>query len=120
MNQITTGEQTVSAAGPVTGTLSTSAMSGNFSVKVRIRGLAQDLRIMLSLEDTSSATPFTDARTIAHWNTFGGMPADGITLSIASYEMPSAKFGAANTALRINCTAIDGGGSAQILAWLEQ
>lgn len=120
MNQITTGEQTVSATGAVAGSLSTSAMSGNFTLKVRIRGLAAGQRIMLSVEDTSSGTPFSDARTIAHFDTYGGMPADGVTLSKSKYEMPSAKFGAANTALRINCTAIDSGASAQILAWLEQ
>jgi len=119
MNQITTGEQTVSATGPVSGTLNTSALSGDWSVKVRIRGLAAGKRIMLSLEDTNNATPFSDARTIAHWDTLGGMPTDGLTLTKYHYESPSAKFGAANTALRVNCTAIDSGASAQILAWLE-
>jgi len=120
MNQITTGKQTVSATGPVTGTLNTSAMSGNFRVKVLIAGLGEGLRMMLSLEDTNNATPFSDARTIAHWDTYGGMPADGLTLSIRSNQMPSAKFGAANTALRLNCTALDSGASAQVTAWLEQ
>jgi hypothetical protein len=120
MYQITTGVQTVSATGPVTGTLNTSSLSGNFTVRVTINGLPEGLRMMLSLEDTSSSTPFSDARTVAHWDTYGGMPADGLTLAIRSDRMPSAKFGAANTALRVNCTALDEGATAQVVAWLEQ
>jgi hypothetical protein len=120
MVQITTGEQTVSAAGAIAGSLSTSSFSGNYTVSVRIWGLAPGLRMLIELQDTSSSTPFSDARAIACWHFNGGTGGtDAIVASIRSSDLTSAKFGAANTAFRLNVVSLDSGASAQVLGWID-
>lgn len=120
MNQITTGAQTVSAAGAVTGSLDTSAITADFTAKVRVRGLAATKRILLALEDTvDGGTPFADARQVAVFDVLGGGVDHEISLSRSKYEMPSIRVGVANAKLRLRALSIDGSASASVQAWLE-
>jgi ammonia channel protein AmtB len=120
MLQITSGEQTVNATGAIAGTLSTSSMSGNYTISVRIWGLAPGLRMFVELQDTNSSTPFSDARAIACWHFVGGTGGtDAVVVSKRSTELTSAKFGAANTAFRLDVVSLDSGASAQVLAWID-
>lgn len=59
---ITTGVQTVTATGVVTGTLNTSAMNGDYTVFLNISGLTQGSTATIAIEDTASSTPFSDAQ----------------------------------------------------------
>jgi hypothetical protein len=62
---ITTGIQAVSAAGAVPGVLDTSAMSGDFAVYLSIHGLDPGKTATIAIEDTASASAFSDANQLA-------------------------------------------------------
>lgn len=118
MSNITTGEQSVSATGAVTGTLDTSALSGKYAVKVRL-GLTAGVALV-ALEDTASATPFNDAIQVAVFHIKGASPNEGTLHNRQDYEIPATRFGAANTKLRLNVLSISGGGTLKAFGWLEQ
>jgi hypothetical protein len=136
---ITTGLQTVTATGPVTGTLNTSAMSATlgYTIFVVIAGLTAGASATIAIQDTADATPFADAQTQASFTVTGkvGDPAE-IELSIRKYAVGTGeggldadtsagsttpRFGAANTALRANVTALTGTSpSLSVHAFLQQ
>ncbi len=121
ISNITTGEQSVSATGAVTGSLDTSALSGAYTIKVRVRGLATGKKILIAVEDTANATPFSDKVQVAVAHFVGVIPTDGNYREWTSYDIPSTRFGATNTALRLNVLAIDGSaGTVNVQGWLEQ
>lgn len=121
ITDITTGEQSIAAAGPATGTLDTSALTGAYNIKCRVSGLATGKKMMVSIEDTANASAFSDALPLAVFHFTGGFPVDGITKSLQAYDIPNARFGITNSKLRVNVTAIDAGaGSPSVHAWIEQ
>lgn len=120
ITNITTGEQSVTTTGAVTGSLSTSALSGNYTVKVRVRGLTSTQGILIVVEDTANATPFTDAHQVAAAHVVGVAEVEGATYEWQTKDMPLTRFGAANTALRVNAQVVSGSPTALVYAWLEQ
>jgi hypothetical protein len=115
---ITTGVQTATATGPLTGSLDTSALSGKFGVKLNF-SLTAGVAVV-ALEDTANVTPFSDAIQVAIFEIKGLTPAEGITLSKQDYELPGTRFGGTNTKLRFNVLSIAGGGRLTARGWLEQ
>lgn len=123
INAITTGEQAVNSTGAVTGVLNTSTLATDFTLKVRVRGLATGDTMSLAFEDTANSSEFSDAIAVALINITGGGTADpqayeGNVYSFRSYEVPTMRYGATHNELRVNCYAISGG-TAQVLAWME-
>jgi hypothetical protein len=120
ISAITTGEQSVTSTGAITGSLNTAALTGGFTVKIRVRGLTSAQNIQIALEDTANVTPFSDA--LQPWSvTFAGVAeAEGATQSVRSYQIPACRFGATNTALRLNAQVVTGSPTALVQAWLEQ
>lgn len=120
---ITTGEQTVTATGAITGSLDTSALTGGYTVKLRVRGLASGKKIMIALEDTANSSAFSDAIPVAvfHFSGTGLSPAQpDDNRDRASYDIPSTLFGAANNKLRFNTLRVDSAVSCSVYGWLEQ
>ncbi len=63
ISDITAGIQTVTASGPVTGTLDTSSLTGDFTVCVDVVSLTLASKAVICIEDTASpGAPFSDAR----------------------------------------------------------
>jgi hypothetical protein len=119
---ITTGEQAVAAAGAVTGSLDTSALAATAlkTVKLTVRGLAAGKRALFAIEDTASATPFNDAIQVAVAHFQGTQPTEGTAKEWQTYDIPLTRFGVANSALRLNCLAIDATpGTVKAHAWIE-
>ena len=117
MTDITTGEQSVTTTGAITGSLDTSALSGKYGVKVRFKldaGVA-----IVALEDTANASAFSDAIPIAVFHVRPTLSVGSIA-SIQDYEIPATRFGASNTKLRFSALKIAGGGTLKTWAWLEQ
>jgi len=120
MTDITTGEQTVAAAGAVTGSLDTSAVASFKSIKLTVRGLAAGKKALFAIEDTANATPFSDARQVAVAHFQGSQPTEGVAKEWATYDIPLTRINVANAALRLNCLAIDSTpGTVKAHAWLE-
>jgi hypothetical protein len=117
---ITTGEQSVAATGPITGTLSTVTLAAPFTFRLRVRGLAAGQTISIGLEDTANATPFSDA--IVQWVTqvTGVAVPEGTTDNKTWYQLPAIRIGAANCKVRFNCYSITGGATALVEGWMEQ
>lgn len=120
-NLITTGEQSVTATGAITGTLDTSTLTGEFRIRGRIRGLSGSQKIRIAIEDTANASAFSEATTVAVQDIQGAQTVDGNVFNFGDIprDMPSIRFGAANTKLRGNCTAISGGPTALVELWIE-
>jgi hypothetical protein len=132
---ITTAVQTVTAAGVVTGTLNTSAMSGDYTVFLNVSGLTQGAAATIAIEDTASSTPFSDAQQQAVFSIGGQVELRSeVTLSFEKYQVGTGqveadvtvgtsapRFGAANTALRAHVLTLTGSSpSLSVHAWLEQ
>jgi hypothetical protein len=124
---ISTGEVAVSAIGAVTGTLDTSTITGNFSIRCRVRDLTAGKKIMIALEDTASATPFTDAIQVAVFH-FEGTLTAGANAAAAEnsldqgrewYDIPVMLKGAANNKLRVNVLRIDAAATCFVEAWMD-
>lgn len=116
---ITTGEQTVSATGAITGTLDVSGLSGDYTVKIMVRGLSASKYLLLALEDTVNAFTATVQRAAKQFA--GGMPTDGQVFSIPSREIPLSQFGITSGTFRINTLAISSTpGTVKVHAWIEQ
>lgn len=118
---ITTGVQSPTTTGAVTGTLDTSALSGDYTVKLNIQSLAAGKKIVVALEDTASGTPFNDAVQVKTWHFIGALSgATDVVVSVKNYEIPSTRFGATNTKLRFNILSFDSGAAPKVVGWLEQ
>jgi len=117
---ITTGEQTVAAAGAVTGSLDTSALTGFKTLKLTVRGLAAGKRALFAIEDTANATPYSDKVQVAVAHFQGTLPTEGVAKEWQTFDIPLTRFGVANSALRLYCLAIDGTpGTVKAHAWIE-
>jgi len=107
---ITTGMQTVTAAGPVTGTLSTASLPNLSTIYLEIQGLTAGTSCRVSVEDSASGT-FGDALPVKVWHFEGGEDANGVTVSANADEMANLRKGASGNALRVNVLALASGAS---------
>lgn len=120
ISQVTTSEQTVSATGAITGSLDTSALTGDFTIRGRVRAATGNPTVRIAIEDTANATPFSEALQVSVKDVKVTNGSDGETVDFGrSYDLPSIRFGATNTKLRANCQAITGG-TAFVEVWIEQ
>jgi hypothetical protein len=120
ISAITTGEQSVTTTGAITGSLDTSGLTGDYTVKIRVRGLTSAQNIQIVLEDTANVTPYSDALQPFSATFAGVAQPEGETLSVRSYQIPACRFGATHTALRVNAQVVTGSPTALVQAWLEQ
>lgn len=121
VTDITTGVQSISATGAVTGTLDTSALTGDFTVNIQVSGLTAGKTAIISLEDTANASAFSDA--IAQWvEQFSGGIGTGndVVLSRRKYQIPGCRFGVTNSKLRLNVLSITSTPGLKVHAWLTQ
>lgn len=118
---ITTGAQAVTTTGAVTGSLDTSALTGDYTIKIRVSALGSGKRAVIALEDTAHATPFSEAIQVAVKQVVGTVTSDNeLNFSWRSYELPLARYGATNTKFRINVLACDATPGLTVHAWLER
>lgn len=120
ISAITTGEQSVSSTGAITGSLATAALSGAYTVKIRVRGLTSAQNIQIVLEDTADATPYGDVTQPFSFTFAGVAEPEGATASVRSYQIPAARFGVTNSAFRVNAQLLTGSPTVLVSAWLEQ
>lgn len=118
MTDITTGVQSVTAAGALAGSLDTSALTGKYAVKLNF-SLTAGVAVV-ALQDTANASAFSDSVDVAVFHIKGPSSTEGIVYSKQDYEIPATRFGAANTKLRFNVLSIAGGGTLAAHGWLEQ
>jgi hypothetical protein len=110
---ITTGLQTVTAAGPVTGTLSTAALS-IATLFLDVSGLTSG-SCRISIEDSATGT-FGDALPVKVWHFVAGEQVEGITVSANLDEIPNIRAGATGNALRVNVLSLPSGASLSLTA----
>ena len=77
---ITTGMQTVTATGPVTGTLSTASLPNLSTIYIDVAGLTLGTTCRVSVEDSASGT-FGDALPVKVWHFEGGENINGVTVT---------------------------------------
>jgi hypothetical protein len=102
---ITTGMQTVTATGPVTGTLSTATLPNLSTIYLNVSGLTAGATCRISIEDSASGT-FGDALPVKVWHFEGGENVNGVTESANLDEIPNIRKGATGNALRVNVLAL--------------
>lgn len=117
ITDITTGIQTDTATGAITGTIDGDGFVGDYTVGVTFT-LSGANTARVALQDT--ADDFTAAIDLVVWDIKGPTSAEGITHHVRSYDVPSARFGAGTdgTGLRFNVLAISGG-SLTTHGWLD-
>jgi len=120
---ITTGIQTVTAAGAVTPTtgLDISGLSGDFTLAIEVSGLTSGATARIQLEDTTNA--FTNSNPLCVWD-ISGQVVDGsksIKNTYRKYQVPNNLVGTASAKLRANVTVLSGTSpSLSLHAWIEQ
>ena len=128
---ISSGEQTVTATGAITGSLSTNGLPRTGWLKVRIRGLQPGQYMRIDIEDTANVTPFSDALQVWSVEATAGQEAANQPSATLPYEtdavygielfrLPDMRFGSTNNALRGNTQAITASTTALVTIWLEQ
>jgi hypothetical protein len=109
LNEITSGAQTVGAAGPVTGTLDTSAIANIESITLEVLGLTAGAAARITIEDTASATAFSDAQPVAVFHLQGTIqPSATLAQTIGRDQLQTLRNGAANNKLRVNVLQLTG------------
>jgi hypothetical protein len=101
--------QTVSATGPVTGTLSTATLTNLSTIYLDVTGLTSG-SCRISIEDSATGT-FGDALPVKVWHFLAGENIAGITVSATLDEIPNIRAGATGNALRVNVLALTSGAS---------
>jgi hypothetical protein len=114
---ITTGIQTVTAAGPVTGTLSTASLPNLSTIYLDVTGLSSGT-CRISIEDSASGT-FGDAQPVKVWHFSSGEPVNGVTVSANADEMVAIRKGANGNALRVNVLSIAAGATLSVSATVD-
>jgi hypothetical protein len=104
---ITTGIQTVTATGPVTGTLSTSGLPTLSTLYLDVTGLSAGT-CRISIEDSASGT-FGDALPVKVWHFTAGSNPGGINVSAELDEIENLRKGATGNALRVNVLSLSSG-----------
>ncbi len=110
---ICTGLQTVTAAGPVTGTLSTAALN-IATLFLDVSGLTSGT-CRISIEDSATGA-FGDALPVKVWHFVAGEQVEGITVSANLDEIPNIRAGATGNALRVNVLSLPSGASLSLSA----
>jgi len=111
---ITTGTQTVTAAGPVTGTLSTATLTNLSTLYLDVTGLSAGT-CRISIEDSATGA-FGDALPVKVWHFVAGEQVEGITVSANLDEIPNIRAGATGNALRVNVLSLPSGASLSLSA----
>lgn len=116
---ITTGPQTLTAAGPFTGVLDTSALTGDYTIEVELLDISPNTTARVAIED---ATAFTgdapDNLPVAVWHFQGpglltgpaqaaGIQQEPRNYSARRFEVRDTRIGAANTKLRATLVSIN-------------
>ena len=114
---ITTGIQTVTAAGPVTGTLTTAGLPNLSTIYLDVTGLSAGT-CRISIEDSATGT-FGDALPVKVWQFSAGTNVGGTTVSANSEEIPNLRKGAAGNALRVNVLSIGAGATLSLAATVD-
>lgn len=114
---ITTGIQTVTAAGPVAGTLSTAALTNLSTIYLDVTGLSSGT-CRVSIEDSATGT-FSDALPLKVWHFEPGSNADGINVSASLDEIPNIRKGATGNALRVNVLSLGAGATLSLAATVD-
>jgi hypothetical protein len=104
---ITTGIQTVTSAGPVTGTLSTASLTNLSTIYLDVTGLSAGT-CRISIEDSATGA-FGDALPVKVWHFEAGTNVAGITVSANSEDIPNLRKGATGNALRVNVLSLPTG-----------
>src|ERR1700683_2307687 len=104
---ITTGTQTVTVAGPVTGILSTATLTNLSTIYLDVTGLSSGT-CRISIEDSATGT-FGDALPVKVWHFENGEPANGVAVSANLDEMVNLGKGASGNALRVNVLSLSAG-----------
>jgi hypothetical protein len=99
---ITTGMQTVTAAGPVAGTLSTAALNSLKTIYLNVTGLTAG-----------------DALPVKVWHFAGAESIDGVTVSASLDEIVNIRKGATGNALRVNVLALGSGASLSLTGTVD-
>jgi hypothetical protein len=119
ITDITTGVQTVTAAGAVTGTLDISGLSGDFTVKIRVTELSAEKTAVIALEDSVNA--FTAAVQQAVVQVRGAVkPEAEKVFSFKKADLPAFRLGTASGVCRINVLSVTATPGLKVHAWLEQ
>ena len=120
IHEIVTGTQTVTAVGPVTGTLDTSALdaAGDYMIELTVVAFSASAgtpQARILIEDTANA--FTDTLPIAVDNIQGPVVADApITHSWKRDRIPRARIGEASAKIRVNVVELQGTGASLSLS----
>ncbi len=104
---ITTGTQTVTAIGPVTGTFSTAGLPNLATIYLDVTVLSAGT-CRVSIEDSATGT-FTDALPVKVWHFAPGSNAGGVNVSASLDEIPNMRKGATGNALRVNVLSLSAG-----------
>lgn len=122
---ITTGVQTVTATGAVTGTLDTSGFSGDYTIKVRVASLSSASgtpAAIIAIQDTANASAFSDAVDVGVFHVKSTVrAASDQVFTFRQYQVPNTRYGVTNAKLRINVLSLSGTTpSLRVESWLEQ
>lgn len=122
INPITTGVQAPTTTGAITGTLDTSTLSGKFCIKVRVAALGAGKTAIIAIEDTASASAFSDAVTQTVIQVKGKITEGSSEkmFEIQDYMLPGLRYGAANNQLRANLTSVTATPGLKVQIWVEQ
>ena len=117
---ITTGAQTLTAAGAFTGVLDTSALTGDFTLGVTLLNITPDTVARVAIEDgTIMSGQGADNLPVAIWHFAGagtlhgdaaaaGIPETPAHTTARRYQLASTRYGATSTKLRATLLSITG------------
>jgi hypothetical protein len=113
---ISTGAQTLTAAGVVTGVLDVSAYTLHPTIKVEVLNLTAGAVARIAIEDTANSSEFSDALAACIFDVAGPLgtgepgPTPGPTdqVSVTPDLTPSLRFGATHNQLRANLYLLSG------------
>jgi hypothetical protein len=118
-NAITTGEQSVTTTGAVTGVLDTSAYTRDLATaKLRVTSFGAGQTAIVALQDTANSTAFSDAIPVAVFHVRGNGGTEPTDFFVKLSEIPNTRIGVANAKLRFNVLSISGG-TLKLNGWLE-
>lgn len=121
INPITTSLQSPTVTGPVTGVLDTSALTGDFTLRIVFPALAAGKKAKFIIEDTANVTAFSDALPVAVFDLIGSITtASPLQFDVRKYQIPSIRVGVANAKLRVNLLSFDAGANPSVNCYLEQ
>jgi hypothetical protein len=119
MADITNGAQVVTAAGPIPGALSTSALSAIPTLQLKVTGLSHGATARIAIEDTASAIAFSDAQAAVVFDVKDLEEGDD-DRSVTPDCIPSLRIGAANNRLRANVLYLTPGASVTLHAFTDE